>query len=123
MYRAAVAVAVVAAFLLLWLSAGVGIIGKDGDPANLIYFGVLAVGISGAFSARFEPAGMARALLSTALAQALIAVIALAAGWGSTAVNWPLDILGLTLFFAALWLISAWLFRQAAVEGAERAAA
>jgi hypothetical protein len=48
-----------------------GIIGQDGDPANMMYFGVLAVGITGAVIARFRPAGMARALIAMALAQAL----------------------------------------------------
>lgn len=46
MYRFAVAVALAAAFLLVWLS--LGIIGKNGDPANRMYFGLLAVGIIGA---------------------------------------------------------------------------
>jgi hypothetical protein len=81
-YRAAIGVALAAAFILVWLSLGVGIIGKDGDPANLMYFGVLAVGIIGAIIARLQPYGMARALFATALAQALVAVIALIAGLG-----------------------------------------
>jgi peptidoglycan/LPS O-acetylase OafA/YrhL len=54
-YRAAVGVALAAAFLLIWLSLGVGIIGKGGDPANPMFFGVLAVGILGAIIARFQP--------------------------------------------------------------------
>ena len=81
-YRSAVGVALAAAFILVWLSLGVGIIGADGDPANLMYFGVLAVGIIGAVIARFQPHGMARALVATALAQALVAVIALIARVG-----------------------------------------
>ena len=44
-YRSAVGIALGAAVILVWLSLGVGIIGADGDPANLMYFGVLAVGI------------------------------------------------------------------------------
>jgi hypothetical protein len=51
-YRAAVGVALAAAVILVWLSLGVGVIGKDGDPANLLYVGVLAVGIIGAIIAR-----------------------------------------------------------------------
>lgn len=53
---------------------------------------------------------MARALVATALAQALVAVIALIAGLGLTFM--------LTGFFVALWLGSAWLFRRAAREQA-----
>src|SRR5688572_1652698 len=81
-YRSAVGVALAAASILVWLSLGVGIIGQDGDPANLMYFGVLAVGIIGAIIARLQPDGMARALFATALAQALVAAIALIAGMG-----------------------------------------
>ena len=112
-YRAAAAVALAAVFILLWLSAGVGIIGKDGDPANLMYGGVLAVGIAGAVVARFRPAGMARALLATAVAQALVAGIALAAGLGRP---WSgaLEIVLLNGFFVALFVGSALLFRKAA---------
>ncbi|CAA9566615.1 MAG: hypothetical protein AVDCRST_MAG86-1124 [uncultured Truepera sp.] len=81
-YRAAVGVSLAAALGLARLSLGVGMIGADGDPANLMYFGVLAVGIIGAVIARFRPHGMARALLATALAQASVAVIALIFGLG-----------------------------------------
>ena len=59
---------------------------------------------------------MARALFATALAQALVAVIALIAGSGSTGPIWPLDIVMSIGFFAALWLLSAGLFRNAARE-------
>jgi hypothetical protein len=78
--------------------------------------GVLAVGILGALIVRFQPHGMARALAGTALAQALVGVIVLIAGSGSTGANWPGAIVFLTGFFAALWLVSAWLFRKAARE-------
>ena len=47
-----------------------------------MYFGVLAVGMAGALIARLRPRGMARALFATALAQALVAAIALIARLG-----------------------------------------
>ncbi len=112
-YRAAIGVALVAAFILVWLSLGVGIIGQDGDPANLMYFGVLAVGIIGAILARFQPRGMARALEATAIAQTSVAVIALI---GRLGYPWsgPLELSLLNGFFIALFVGSAWLFRRAA---------
>jgi hypothetical protein len=113
--RAAVAVALAAAFILVWLNAAVGVIGSEDNPANLLYGGVLAVAIVGAVMVRFRPRGMARALVATALAQAMVAMLALIAGWGSTA-SGPLEISILNGFFVALWLISAWLFRKAAFE-------
>ncbi|MGH8729633.1 MAG: hypothetical protein ACREV9_16080 [Burkholderiales bacterium] len=118
-YRSAIGVALAAAVILVWLSLGVGIIGKDGDPANLMYFGVLAVGIFGAIIARLQPHGMARALFATALAQALVTAIALIAGLG---LPWsgPAEILLLNGFFVALFVGSAWLFRRAASGRPER---
>jgi hypothetical protein len=111
-YRAAVGVALGAALLLVWINLAVGIIGAEDNPANLMYIGVLAVGIIGALIARFQAHGMARALFATAFAQALVAVIALiAANIGSVAV-----ILGLNGIFVALFVGSALLFRHAAPE-------
>jgi hypothetical protein len=111
-YRFAAGVALAAGLLLVWLSLGVGIIGADGDPANTMYFGVVGVGIIGAIVARFRPHGMARALFATALAQALVAVIALIFGLG---LPWspPVEILILNGFFVALFVGSALLFRHA----------
>ena len=111
-YRSATGITLVAAFLLVWLSLGVGIIGRDGDPANLMYFGVLAVGIIGAVIARLQPYGMARALYAMALAQALVAAFALIAGLG---LPWsgPAEILILNGFFIGMFAGSAWLFRRA----------
>lgn len=116
-YRAAVALTVVASLLLIWLSLGVGIIGADGDPANRMYFGIIAIGAIGSVIARFQPRGMARVLLAMAAAQALIAVVALAAGLG---LPWsgPLEIVILNGFFVALFGAAAWLFRRAALGGA-----
>ena len=120
-YRAAVGVGLAAAFVLVWMSLAVGIIGSEGEPANLMYGGVLAVGIIGAIIARFQPHGMARALVATALAQALVAAIAVIAGLGHP---WSgaLELAILNGFFVALFLGSAWLFRRAALGRGERGA-
>lgn len=115
-YRIAVGVALAAAFLLVWAVGAVGIIGASGDRADLMYGGVLAVGLIGVVLARFRPRGMARALFATAVAQASVAAIALIAGM-VPAYNSAYEILGLNGFFAALWLVSAWLFRKAARVG------
>jgi hypothetical protein len=115
-YRSAVGIALAAAFMLVWLMGAVGIIGVEGDPADLMYFGVLAVGIVGAILARFHPHGMARALFATALAQGLVAVIALIAGKHLDPVTSVPELLGLNGFFVAMFLGSAWLFLYAAQE-------
>jgi hypothetical protein len=108
-YRAAVGIALAATLLLIWINLAVGIIGDEGNPANLMYAGVLAVGLIGAVRARFQPGGMARALFATALAQALVAVIAVGARLDATVL--------LDGFFAAMWIGSALLFQRASATG------
>lgn len=106
-YRAAVGIAVVAAFLLVWMNLAVGVIGNENNPLNLMYGGVLVVGFAGALVARFRPQGMALAMVAMAVAQVLVAVTAQVAGH----FTWPL-----TVIFAAAWLASAQLFRKAALQ-------
>ncbi|HMG48559.1 MAG TPA: hypothetical protein VK614_14010 [Allosphingosinicella sp.] len=104
-YRTGVAAALAAAFLIMWANGAVGMIGSEGNPFNLLFYGVIALALAGAVAARFRPAGMARAMGLAAAAHALTAIIGLFAdlrgGMVSTA-------------FAGLWLLSAWLFRRAA---------
>ncbi len=113
-YRLASAIALLAAFLLVWVNAAVGIIGGENNNANLMFAGVLAVGVAGALIARFRARGMSLALFATAIAQASVGGIAVLAGLGSNAAAWPRDILLLSGFFVVLWLVSAALFRTAA---------
>jgi len=104
-YRVAAGIAVAAAILIIWMH---GAVATEGDSPGLMFFGVLVVGIIGAIIARFRPQGMARALFATAIAQVLFAVIAMIA-WKQY-----FEILTLNVFFTAMWIGSALLFRKAA---------
>lgn len=112
-YRAAAGIAVGAALLLVWANLAVGIIGSEDHPANVLYFGAVAVGVVGAVLARLQPRGMALAMLTTALCLAVIGGLAVSPVWrqrgGST-----YEILLITAFFMALFAGSAWLFWRAA---------
>ncbi len=121
-YRAAIGLALGSALLLGWVNGAVGIIGSEDNDANLMYFGVLAVGAIGAIIARFKPRGMARVLFATALAQTLVAVIALVGRLGSP-YSGPLEIVSINGFFVALFVGSAVLFWKAARGRPERVAA
>ena len=116
-YRIAAGVAVLAGFLLIWSTLAVGIIGNEDEPANLMFFGVLLIGAGGAAIARFRAEGMGRTLFAMAIAQAAAGATALIAGWGTTTPIWPMDILGASGIFTVAWLLSAGLFRRAAVAG------
>jgi hypothetical protein len=104
-YRLAAVLALVAAFLTVWVNGAVGMIGSEDNPFNLLFGGVLAIALIGAIVARFEPAGMTRALFATAIAQAAVGAVGLSA-----------DVRGgvLSAAFAGLWLLAAALFRKAA---------
>lgn len=116
-YRSAVAVAVGTALFLVWAMGAVGIIGIEGDRADLMYLGVLAIGLSGAVVARLRPDGMARAMVVTAAATVLVGVIALVLGKHEAEYSSVLEILGLTGMFTTLFAGSAWLFQRAAATG------
>ena len=107
-YRVGAGLAVLAAFLLFWINGAVGIIGSEDNLANQMFTGVIAVAVVGAFLARLQPKGMARAMAAAAGAQVLVFLIAFAMGWGFIG--------PITLVFTALWLGSAQLFRRAASE-------
>jgi hypothetical protein len=111
-YRAAAGVAVAASFLLIWINLAVGIIGSENNPLNLLYAGVIGVALIGAIVARFEPKGMPRALAATALAQGLVGGVA--AFGGPNDPPGSVGQIALNGGFAALWLLSAALFRKAA---------
>jgi len=113
-YRSGVAVALPTAFLLVWINGAVGIIGNEGNPANLMFLGVLGVVVVGAVVARFDAAGMARAMAVTALAESLVGVIVLFDRPGATEPPGLPGVLVLIGLFALAWLLSAWLFRKAA---------
>ena len=107
-YRAGIAAAVAAALLGAWVNLAVGIIGSEDNPANWIYAGPPALAAAGAAIARLRPLGMAWVMAAAAAAQVAAFLLALAAGLGFTG--------PITVFFAGLWLIAAWLFARAAGE-------
>ena len=113
-YRAGAVLAVAAAFLLIWINMAVGIVGDADNPTNLGFvLLVLAAGV-GAYAAEFRARGMARAMLAVGAVQLLLGVAIATAP--STARVEPMGAWGVLVisgFFAAMWLISAALFRHA----------
>ena len=103
-------IAIGTGFLTVWANLAVGMIGDEGNPANLLFGGVLGVGVVGALLARLRSRGMARAMLAAAVAQVVATLLAVAwSGRDSGIVS--------ALCFALPWLVSAALFRKAAREG------
>lgn len=115
-YRIAVSFALSCGLFLIWVNGAVGIIGSENNEINLLYFGVIAVGIIGAFITRFQSQGMSHTLFAMAFAQALIAAIALIIGMHQAPHSSVIEILGVNGLFVGLFLISALWFRYIARE-------
>jgi hypothetical protein len=116
-YRAGAVLAVLTAFFLVWVNAAVGIIGED-HPVNLMFPGVVFLGLAGAVVARFEAAGMARAMSVAAAAQALTPAAAWPIAPGMRGELMTPRVLILIGAFALLLAGSALLFRRAAATSA-----
>jgi hypothetical protein len=119
-YRVAVGVACATGLVLLWINMAVGLIGSDDNPANLMYLAILALAFSGAYLAGFEPRRISRALLTTAVAQALVPVFALVLNPNDFSPG-VAKVFCLNSFFVAMWVVSAMLFRHAAGLSSKRA--
>jgi hypothetical protein len=106
-YRVAAVLAVLAIFMTVWANLAVGMIGDEGNRYNLLFGGVILIGLVGMIVARFRPDGMALAMAVTATAQAAVGALGLSE-----------DMLGgvLSIAFAGPWLIAAALFWYAARE-------
>lgn len=114
-YRTAFGVGLLGAFLLFWVNGAVGIIGNEGQPANLLYGIVFLVGLVGALIARFKARGMAITLFIAATVQLLVPVCAYFI-WPPPETSWSPSVIGVFLlsgFFALFFLVSGLLFRKA----------
>ena len=116
-FRAAVGIAIAAAFLIIWINGAVGIIGDEDNPANLMFGAVLAVALLGSTAALFRAPGMAIAMFAAAIVQLAVGVIAVAGDMASGPVA-PYDVIGSTGFLTGMWLVSGLLFRKAARDQA-----
>jgi hypothetical protein len=111
-YRAGFGLALLGAFLVIWVNLAVGIVGNENNPANQWFFAALLVGIVGAAIARLRPGGMSAAMLATAVALGIAFALAAMGGSDEPFVPRSRELRG-TAVFAALFLASAWLFRRA----------
>lgn len=111
-YRGGVATALIVSFLLIWINLAVGIVGED-NPINFSFFLLIFTSVVGAFAARCQPDGMARAMLGTAAVQLLLAIAIATAPSTQREPGGAVGALVLCGFFAVLWLVSAALFHKA----------
>jgi hypothetical protein len=105
-YRAGIGLAVLTAFLTVWVNVAVGMLGDEGNPANMMFAGVLVIAALGAILGRGRAPGMSSAMCAAAVAQLVAAGTGLVLGFAALEVS-------LTACFALPWLAAGLLFRQA----------
>jgi hypothetical protein len=110
-YKAGVGVALVAGFALGW--SNMVHVADSENPANLVYYSVLVVGVVGALLARLEARGLARTLFAMAATLALIAVMLPSGAPPYLARNMAIG----HGVFVALFTASGLLFRHASLAG------
>lgn len=113
-YRLGAIVAVLAAFLLIWMNLAVGVIGSEDNRANLMFGALITLAAAGAIMARGSARGLALAMAAAAVAQLAVALIALVAGMGAGSANWAWFLVVLSVAFTGMWAGAALLFRHAA---------
>ncbi len=115
-YKAGIAVAVFSSLVLIWVNAAVGIIGND-NGTNLLYLGVILLGLIGICVAHFKASGMARAAFLMAAALFLVPFVALifwpSLEWGEPGI---LGVFILNSIFVALFIVSGLLLRHVALQ-------
>ncbi len=113
-YKAGVGLALVAGFVMGW--ANMVHMSEADNPAYVVYFGVLALGGVGAWLARLEARGMARALFAMAAALALLDVIAvMLSSDAASGPVWRIEVMHGVL--VASFIASGLLFRHASLAG------
>lgn len=118
-YKAGVALALLTGFVLGW--SNMVHISESERPINFVYFGVLVVGGVGAWMARLEPIGMARASFAMAATLAVLALTLM-----TLAPEPPSDVVRLAVArggFVALFTVSGLLFRFASLAAAHKSPA
>ena len=103
------------AFLLVGIGA-LGIVG-DGDR-DALYLAAPAVALLVALVTRFRPAGMALALAAAAVVTVVAGAVAVGLVVTDRESASILDVVMLTVMYAGLFAVGAWLFTRVRVSGA-----
>ncbi|MFM1851770.1 MAG: hypothetical protein RIS54_1454 [Verrucomicrobiota bacterium] len=111
-YQLGAALAVGTGLMLMWVTLAVAVIGH-GNPANLLYPGVILLGLTGVGVTRFQPQGLARTAFVVAFATFLVPLIGLMVQPDDFSPG-VMQVFTLNFGFVLMFTLAGLLFRQAA---------
>lgn len=114
-YRLAVGLALGSTLFMIWANLAVGLIGSGPNAGNLLSMLVPLIGLVGSAWVRVETKLMERVMYTMATAMVIIAIIALLLGMQHGRGSSVTEVIGVSGFFAAAFVTSGLLFRQAAM--------
>jgi hypothetical protein len=113
MYRLAIFASLGVAFFMNWAMPAVGILGAEGDSADLMFFVLQAVVIAGAVMVRFRPKGMVGVMALAVAGHIAIIIVAVSMGLHLREVT-PIDeIIAVNIMFMTLWVGAGILYYSA----------
>ncbi len=108
-FRMGVVLAAVTSLLIMWTT-----IVQDGSGEGAAM--LIMAAVVGSYAARFQPAGMARAMVGVAVMQAALGALAATAPTTAAYPDGPLRAVLFNGVFSLLWLVAAALFRAAGMD-------
>lgn len=122
-YKIAAAIACASGLFLIWANLAVGIVGSEDNPVNLVYFGMILIGLIVAVAVNFRANSMPYIMFGLAGVQALTAIIVLInAGMNDAEFTFKevVVFIGIHGFFIVQFVVSGLLFHHAAEGGATK---
>lgn len=111
-FHLAVALSLITALSMIWITLAVGIIGSEDNQANIMYVAVLGIGLLGSIIARFRAPGMKWTMVWVTIAQFAVTILAYTI-WKPETEQHVFSTAVLNLFYVMLFLSSAVLFHRA----------
>ena len=110
-YLAGAGAALAAGFGLFFVNGAVGLVGSEDEAHNLWFFVAVLVAVAGAIIARGRRGMLSLTMLAAGIIHIIVSAVLLIRAGGVSDGDPQAEIVGLS-FFAALWLGSAFLFRN-----------
>jgi hypothetical protein len=121
-YRLAMVLALATTFLMIWANLAVGLIGSGANAGNIMFAAVVFIVIAGSLLSGFKAAGMELVMYTASFSLVLLAIVALLIGVQHYPGSSTIEVLGVSGFFAGLYLVAGALFRYAATHTLSRQA-